>query len=87
VGLSGERASKRGQADELVALADEKTSVLWKAIGMLNQSCLLTLTGKASDAVQMTLRHRRISVNGINTMDALASSYLGISLGAALARR
>jgi predicted ATPase len=40
------------EADELVALADEKGALAWKAIGMLNQGCLLVLTGQASDAVR-----------------------------------
>ena len=31
----------------------KKTALSWKALGMLNQGCLLVLTGKASDAVQM----------------------------------
>ena len=39
--------------DELVALADEKGALFWKALGMLHQGCVLALTGKASDAVQM----------------------------------
>jgi predicted ATPase len=34
-------------------LADEKGSLLWKTLGMLNQGYLLALTSKASDAVQM----------------------------------
>ena len=34
-------------------MADEKGSVLWKAYGMLNQGCVLALTGQAADAVQM----------------------------------
>src|SRR5262249_57302464 len=38
-------------AAELIAVADEKGAPLWKALGMLNQGCLLTL-GRASDAVQ-----------------------------------
>ena len=38
-------------ADELIALADEKGAQLWKALGVLNQGCVLALTGKASDAV------------------------------------
>jgi predicted ATPase len=41
------------EADELVALADEKTASQWKGMGMLHQGCLLVLTGKASEAVQM----------------------------------
>jgi predicted ATPase len=39
------------RADELIPLADEKSAKLWKALGLLNQGCVLVLTGKASDAV------------------------------------
>jgi class 3 adenylate cyclase/predicted ATPase len=39
--------------DELVALADEKGALLWKAIGMTHQGWLFARTGKASDAVHM----------------------------------
>ena len=39
--------------DELVALADEKGALLWKAIGMTHQGWLFAWTGKASDAVHM----------------------------------
>jgi class 3 adenylate cyclase/predicted ATPase len=49
----GNYATANAEADELVALADEKGSLLWKTLGMLNQGYLLALTGKASDAVQM----------------------------------
>ena len=41
------------QADELVALADEKGALFWKALGLMHQGCVLALTGKAADAVQM----------------------------------
>jgi predicted ATPase len=41
-------------SDELVALADEKGALMWKAFGMSMQGCLLSLTDKASDAVKMT---------------------------------
>jgi predicted ATPase len=41
------------QSEELIALADEKGALLWKAAGLRNQSWLFALTGKASDAVQM----------------------------------
>ena len=44
---------------------------------MLDQGCLLVLTGKASDAVQMiTSGIDRISVNGINNLMPLHLSYL-----------
>ena len=49
----GNYATASALADELVALADEKGSVLWKAYGMFNQGCVLALTVKAADAVQM----------------------------------
>ena len=39
------------QADELVALADEKGALFWKASGELIKSWLFVLTGHASDAV------------------------------------
>jgi predicted ATPase len=39
-------------ADELTALADEKGSAYWKALGTMMQGDLLGLTGKASVAVQ-----------------------------------
>jgi predicted ATPase len=41
------------RADELVALADEKGAVFWKASGLMWQGCASALTGKASNAVQM----------------------------------
>ena len=54
VSLCGNYAAANAQADELVALADEKGAAHWKPIGMLNaRSGFLILTGKASDAVQM----------------------------------
>ena len=38
---------------ELVALADEKGALYWKAAGLVLQGCVLALTGKAAEAVQM----------------------------------
>jgi tetratricopeptide (TPR) repeat protein len=49
----GNYAAASAQADELVALADEKGAMLWKAGGMIRQGYLLALTGNASNAVQM----------------------------------
>jgi predicted ATPase len=49
----GNYTTARAQADEDVALAEEKGIVLWKGFGMMNQSQLLTLTNRASDAVQI----------------------------------
>jgi predicted ATPase len=49
----GNYAAANAQAEELVALADEKGALYWKAEGMLLQGDVLALTGKAFDAVQM----------------------------------
>jgi predicted ATPase len=46
-------ATAKALADELVVLADEKGAFHWKADGMIQQGCILALTGKAADAVQM----------------------------------
>jgi class 3 adenylate cyclase/predicted ATPase len=48
----GNYGAAKAEADELVALADEKNTLIWKALGMLAQGCLLVLKGKASGAVQ-----------------------------------
>ena len=49
----GKYAAANAQLDELVALADEKGSLLWKAFGLMFKGCVLALTGKAAEAVQM----------------------------------
>jgi predicted ATPase len=49
----GDYAAASIQLDEVVALADEKGALLWKAVGMANQGILFALAGKASSAVQM----------------------------------
>jgi predicted ATPase len=49
----GNYATVNAQLDEAIALANEKGALLWKALGMVLQGCVLALTGKASDAVQM----------------------------------
>ena len=41
------------ETDELVALADEKATPFWKAIGTMNQGWLFAQNGKFADAVQM----------------------------------
>ena len=52
----GSYATANAQSDEVVPMADEQGSVFWKAFGMLNQGCVLALTGEAADAVQMITR-------------------------------
>ena len=49
----GNWAEANARVDELVALADEKGALYWKAFGMLGRGWLLGLTGRAADAVQM----------------------------------
>ena len=39
--------------DELVASATEKGALFWKAAGMMEQGCVLALTGKAKEAVRI----------------------------------
>ncbi len=75
------RGSDRASSMNL-SLWRTKKAPFWKALGMMNQGCVLALTGKASDAVQNDhLRDRRISVNGSNTVGCrcilshLASAY------------
>jgi class 3 adenylate cyclase/predicted ATPase len=51
--LCRDYAQANVQTDEVVALADEKGTLLWKALGVLSQGCLLALSGKAADAVEI----------------------------------
>jgi len=52
-GFSGNHTTAKAVVDELVALADEKNSLFWKARGMLLRGWLLALAGKAADAIQL----------------------------------
>jgi hypothetical protein len=51
----GNYAAAAAQAQEVVALAEEKGSQPWKAIGMMNQGNVLALTARASDATDMLI--------------------------------
>jgi class 3 adenylate cyclase/predicted ATPase len=51
--LCGKYATASAQFDELVLQADEKGAVLLKTGGIAFRGCILALTGKAADAVQM----------------------------------
>ena len=53
--LCGNRTAAAAQAQELVALAEEKGSLFWKAYGIMNQGCVLALAGRASDATEMLI--------------------------------
>jgi predicted ATPase len=49
--LCGNYAAAIAQADELIALADERGATYWKALGTVERGSLFALSGKASDAV------------------------------------
>ena len=49
----GNYSAAAGQADEIVALAEEKDSALWDACGMVVLGCVAAMTGRASDAVKI----------------------------------
>ena len=93
----GDYAAAKAQADEVVALADEKGSLFWKAFGMMNQGWLFALTAKASDAVQMiTSGITAWRSTGATLWAPLRMSHLAramrsltnsMTLGAALAKR
>ena len=53
--LFGNYAAAAARAQELVALAEEKGSLHWKALGMMNQGNVLALTARASDATDMLI--------------------------------
>jgi predicted ATPase len=50
--LCGNHAEVAAHAQELVALAEEKGSLYWKAWGRMAQGSVLALTGRASEAVE-----------------------------------
>ena len=93
----GNYATANAHVDELVALADEKGALFWKAVGMTHQGWLLALTGKASDAVHMiTSGLTAWRSTGATLWVPLYLSYLArayadlgnsMTLGAALAKR
>ena len=51
--LCGKYAVANAHSDEAIALAEEKGALSWKALGTVPRGCVLALTGKASNAVQM----------------------------------
>jgi predicted ATPase len=46
-------AAANAEADEVIALADEKGALIWKSLGTVLRGSVSALTGKPSDAVQM----------------------------------
>jgi len=51
--LCGSYSAAKAALEEVIALADEKGALFWNALGTMNEACVLTLTGKAQDAIQM----------------------------------
>jgi predicted ATPase len=49
----GRYASATVLFDELVALAEEKGTLFWKAFGMMNEGCACAVSGRSLDAVRM----------------------------------
>ena len=49
----GSYATAKERLDELLALANEKAALYWKARGLVLQGCVLSATGEASEAVQI----------------------------------
>ena len=75
----GNYAKAKVVIDEVVALANEKESLLWGAIGMVARGCLVALTGKASDAVNLI----NSGVAALQSMGATIYSPLSLSYLAA----
>jgi tetratricopeptide (TPR) repeat protein len=51
--LCGRYAAARAQLDQAIAWTDEKGAVFWKALVELSKGCVLAMTGKSYEAVQM----------------------------------
>jgi predicted ATPase len=51
--LCAKYAAANAQSSEVVRLADEKGAPFWKALGTMQKGCVLALSGKASEAIQM----------------------------------
>jgi class 3 adenylate cyclase/tetratricopeptide (TPR) repeat protein len=47
----GDYATAKAQCEEVIALADEKDTLFWKAWAMMNQGGISVLTGEASEAI------------------------------------
>jgi predicted ATPase len=50
--LSGDYGPASTLAEKVVALADERGVLFWKALGMMNRGCVLAETGSPADAIQ-----------------------------------
>jgi class 3 adenylate cyclase/predicted ATPase len=50
--LSGDYGQASTLAEKVIALADERGVLFWKALGTINRGCILAMTGSSADAVQ-----------------------------------
>jgi tetratricopeptide (TPR) repeat protein len=66
--LCGNYAVAAAHAKELVALAEERGFLFWKANGMICQGSVLALTGRASDAIEMV-------TSGITALRTTAAEF------------
>jgi class 3 adenylate cyclase/predicted ATPase len=75
--LIGDYLAVNAQLDEVIALAEEKGALLWKAFGIVFQGDVFAVMGKASDAVQMiTSGIAAMRSTGSTFFAPLHSSYL-----------
>jgi class 3 adenylate cyclase/predicted ATPase len=71
--LCGNCAAAAAQAQEQVALAEEKGSSNWKALGEINKGDVLALTGRVSDATE-------VLISGIANRTTGSTIYLTVYL-------
>ena len=73
----GRYTEAKAALEEVIALADEKGAPFWKALGTMNQACVLTLTGKAADAIRMFATGMALyQTTGATIWKALHLTYL-----------
>ena len=79
--LCGNYAAANAQVDELVALADEKGALFWKALGMMDARLRICPDRQSlGRSPNDHLRDHRIAVNGSNSVDAVVSVIFGEGL-------
>jgi hypothetical protein len=84
----GNYAAANAQVDELIALADEKGTPYFKALGTAVRGWLFALTGKAWDAVQgITSGITSLRSTGASRYEPLHLSYLAMAYAKRAARR
>jgi class 3 adenylate cyclase/predicted ATPase len=82
--FGGRYAAANALLEEVVALADQKGSLIWKAFGLMNQGYVRALTGRTSDAIDIITagiaawRSTGSTVFAPSFLSYLASSYADI---------